>query len=120
MVVLGEKVLGVSLHGEAASVCRVVPCYVNASKFLAFPVSADSVVVLQGSKEVVSMPLIDILNAKVIYDDHKHDGVPLVLPQAGCGSTLIVAMLSESVGEQVVGQFTCLLEAADTFVSLRG
>ena len=76
---------------------------VNARKFHAISVSGDCVVVLQGSKEVISMRSIDILNAKVINDEQKHYGAPLMSPQAGCGSTLVVPMLSKSVGEQVIG-----------------
>jgi hypothetical protein len=98
---------------------RKVPCNVNAGTFGAIAISGYCVVVLQGSQEVFSMLVIDILNAKIVNDEYKHDGVPLMSPQAGCGNTLVVPMLSKSLREEVIGQFTSLCEAIDTFVDLK-
>ena len=80
MVIFGEKVMDVSLHGEVACTCGVIPGDVNTSKFAASPVGSDGVVFLEGSKEVLGMLAIDILDSKVVDNEDKHERTPLMMP----------------------------------------
>ena len=58
------------------------------------------------------------MDAKVIHNEHKNDGSPFVLPEAGCGGTLIVAMLGQMLSEEIIGQFASLFQPIDTLVDL--
>ena len=49
------------------------------------------------------MAATNVLDAKVIQDEHKDDGSPFVVPEAGCGVTLIVAMLGQVLSEEIIG-----------------
>ena len=80
MVIFGEKVINVSLHGEAACTRGVIPGDVNTSKFGASPVGSDGVVFLEGSQEVLGMSAIDVLDSKVVNNEDKHDRTPLMVP----------------------------------------
>ena len=52
--------------------------------------------------EIVALP--DIFNTKVIDKQAKHNGAPLVAPQARSVGALVVAMLLEKFFEENVGQ----------------
>ena len=51
-----------------------------------------------------------VLNPNVVHNKSEDDWLPLVLPKAKCGGALVIAMAKESLGEEVIGQFSHLLE----------
>ena len=54
----------------------------------------------------------------IIYNEYKDDGSPFVVPEAGCGGTLIVAMLGQMLSEEIIGQFTSLFQPINPFCDL--
>ena len=69
--------------------------------------------------KVVGMLDADIFDAKVIHNEHKNDGSPFVVPEAGRGGTLVVAMVGQMFGEQIIGKFAGLLQPKDTLCDLK-
>ena len=61
------------------------------------------------------MLVTNVLDAEVIHDEHKNDGSPFVVPEAGCSGTLIVAVLGQMLSEEIIGQFTSLFQPIDSF-----
>ena len=57
-----------------------------------------------------SVALTDILDTKVINKQAKHNGVPLLAPQASSGGTLVLAVPFEKFSEENVGQVPRLWE----------
>jgi len=60
-------------HGEFDRVCGVVPVEVEAAELCAGPINGDGVVTTEGGDEKVSSGLANILDAKVIDNESKHD-----------------------------------------------
>ena len=67
--------------------------------------------------EIVALP--KIFNTKVINEQEKHNGSPLVAPQARSGGALVVAMLIETFFEDNVGQGPRLWETIDAVADLK-
>ncbi len=65
------------------------------------------------------MPAFGVLNAEVVNNENKDDRAPLVTPEAWCDSTLVVTVLGQSCGEEVVSTFASLFEAVDAFVDFK-
>ncbi len=91
--VFEEELIDVTVHGQAAFACNVVPCNVDACKFTASPVGCDGIMHLKGMEEVVSMLASGVLNAEVVDNEDKHHWAPIVTPETRCGGTLIVAVI---------------------------
>ena len=96
----------------------VVPCDIDASNFLSQPIGGDFVGLLEGLEEVFGMVVANVLDSKVIHDEHKNDGSPFVVPEARHSGALVVAVGGKSFGEEVIGQFASLFEAIDAFCDL--
>ena len=78
------KVLDVVLHQEACFAIlldrSVVPFDVDAGIFCAFLIHDNLVVFFKCHLEVTSVAISDIFHSKIINNQHKGDGEPLVLP----------------------------------------
>ena len=64
---------------------------------------------------MLSVAFINILDAEVINDEHKHDGAPAMSPEAGCNCALIISVVMEARRQEIIGQLAGLLEAIYTF-----
>ena len=64
----------------------------------------DFVVLFEESLKMESVALSNIFNIKFINEQEKHNGAPLVAPQARSGGALVVAVLLVTFFEENVGQ----------------
>ena len=79
-----EQVLDVVLDIEACFPVliywSVVPFYVDVGILCAFPIHGNLIVLFKCHLEVTSVAISDIFHSKIINNQHKGDGEPLVLP----------------------------------------
>ena len=75
-----EDIGDVVLHDKTAGVLGVVPLEVDSGLKHAQPIFRDVVVCLDGVAKMDGMLFTDIFDAKVIDNESKHDGPPLVAP----------------------------------------
>ena len=61
-----------------AHACGVVPSDVDAGKFCSSPISGNRIGLLKCRKEVIGVSLSNVFDTKVIDDENKGDGTPLV------------------------------------------
>ena len=80
----------------------VVPAVVDPSKLFPFPVFRYLVVLVEDSKEMVSMFAANVFDTEVIDDEHKLDRAPNVAPESGRGSSFMVACSIEAFAEEVI------------------
>ena len=66
---------------------------------------------LESPSKVVQVGIADVLDREVVNDEGKHDGAPLVSPEAWSGGCFVVVEFGESVSEEVVCQDAGLGEA---------
>ncbi len=59
---------------------------------------------------MIQVGIADILDGKVVKNECKHDGVPLVAPETGGGGCLVVVKFGKAVSEEVVGKDACMGE----------
>lgn len=115
MSIFGEYVVDISFHGEAACAVGVVPCEVHSGEFSARPVGGNFVGFLEGGQEVVGMSAVAVFDAEIINNEYKKNWAPLVAPQSWGGGALEVSVFVQPLREEVVGKFSRLFEAIDTF-----
>ena len=60
----------------------------------------------------------NILDAKVINNKDRENGMPFVVPESRCDVTLGVSMVGEALGEEIVCQATRLFQSKDPFGDL--
>ena len=103
---LKEKVADVVLHGQAACAVAmassVVPAEVDPSKLFPLPVFRHFIVLVEDSKEMVSMFAANVFNTKVIDDEHKLYRAPNMAPESWRGSSLMSACSIEALAEEVI------------------
>ena len=58
----------------------------------------------EDSLEMESVALPDILDTKVTNKQEKHNGAPLMAPQAGSGGALVVAVLFETFSRRMLAR----------------
>ena len=80
VTVFGEDVSDVPIHGEAACLLGVVPREVDAGKFRACPIGGHFVGFLEGGEEMVGVSSFAVFDSKVIHNEDKDDGAPLMAP----------------------------------------
>ncbi len=114
MLVLGADIEDIARHGEAARVFgmnwAVVPFKCHAGKAGAINFFKDFVVLLESLAMMIQVGIAIVLNGKVLNDECKHDGVPLVAPEPGGGGCLVVVTIGKAVSEEVVSKDACLGE----------
>ena len=93
MVVYGEDVVNVAVHGQPGGTCCIVPRNVNTGKFGSCPISSDGVVFLQGRQEVICVVTANILYTKIINNEGESNGTPSVAPETWGSLHLVVSML---------------------------
>mgnify|MGYP006175787709 CR=1 FL=1 len=118
MIVFEEYICDVAFHGEMTHVVVVVPVEVDTRKLGSKPIGCYLIRLLEGLEEMVSMLTTDILDAKVINDKDKDNGMPFVVPESGCDVALGVSMLGKALGEEIVCQSTHLLQPIYPFGDL--
>ena len=96
------------LHREAACAVAVagatIPRKVNPCKFFALPILAHLAVFVEDVEEVPCMALADMLDTKIVHNEDKLDGAPLVSPQPWCCGGFEVPGGVEAFAQEVVGQ----------------
>ena len=63
------------------------------------------------------MVVSSVLDAKVIDNEDKHDRMPCMAPETWHSGALVVPMTGQTSGQQIVGKFSCLLEAIHALLS---
>ena len=94
---------------------RIVPFDVNAGIFCAFPIHVNLVVFFNCHLEVTSVAFSGLYHPKIINDQQKCDGAPLVAPQARGDRALVVAMLDNVFTEQIIGYLSTLGQTLVSF-----
>ena len=103
-----QKFLDVAWHGDVDGALVVVPVEADSTIKFAVPVDVQGVMFLESFEQVVGMLFSDIFDTEVIYDEGKTDGTGDVFPQAWGVGYFVVPMLGEALGEELVGEFSCL------------
>ncbi len=89
----------------------VVPFECHAGKAGAIDFFRDFVVLLESLAKMIQVGIVDILNGKVVNNEGKHDGVPLVTPETrGGGCLLVVVEFGKAVLDKVISKDACLGE----------
>jgi hypothetical protein len=104
------------------SVCQDLGCIsfeFHASKAGAIDFFRDFVVLLESLAKMIQVGITGLLNGKVFNNECKHDGAPLVTPETGCGSCLVVVKFGKAVSEEVVGKDACLRETVHAMVHFK-
>jgi hypothetical protein len=91
-------------------VWAVVPFECHTSKAGAINFFRDFVVFLEGPAKMIQVETAYVLNKKIVNNECKHDGVPLVMPETGGGGSLVVGKFGKAVLEEVVCKDACLGE----------
>ncbi len=63
---------------------------------------------LESLSKVIQVGVADVLNCEVVNNEGKHDGVPLVLPEAWGGGCFVVVKFGKAFTEEVVCEDTSL------------
>ena len=66
---------------------------------------------LESPSKVVQVGIADVLDCEVVNDEGKHDGAPLVSPEAWSGGCFVVVKFGEAFSEEVVCKDAGLGEA---------
>jgi len=104
VTILGEKLLYVVLHSEAARASVVVPFEIDACILCAVPIDGNVMVFAEDSGQVVSVVFSHVFDPKIVNDEAEHDGPPFVAPEAGSGGSFVVTFLFKARAELVVGE----------------
>jgi hypothetical protein len=114
MLVLGADVEDITQHGEAARAFSVnwavVPLKCHTGKAGAVNFLRDSVLLLESLAKMIQVGIANILDGKVVENECKHDGAPVVAPEPGGSGCLVVVKFSTVVSEEFVGKDACLGE----------
>jgi hypothetical protein len=114
MLVHGADVEYLTRHGKAARAFgvnwAVVPFKCHAGKVGAINFLRDFVVLLESLAKMIQVGIANVLDGKVVDNQCKHYGVPLVVPEPGGGGCLVVVKFGKAVTEEVVGKDACLGE----------
>ena len=105
-------------HGEFDRALGVVPVKVEATELGSGPVNGDGVVLAEGGDEKVGSGLANILDAKVIDNESKHDGFGGVDEEAGGVASLDETSRGEFAHKLLVGQEGGLGKAVHSAVNL--
>ena len=89
MLELGEEVVDVPGHAEAAAPVQVVPLDVNASQFVTSQIELDAMKFLEKVHEVVEVLDADVFDTKVVDNETELEGTPFVAPEARCGGCFV-------------------------------
>jgi hypothetical protein len=67
-------------------------------------------VLLESLAKMIQVGIANVLNGKVLNNECKHDGAPLVMPETRGGGCPLVVEFGEAVSEEVVSKDSCLGE----------
>ncbi len=114
MLIPGADVEDIARHGEAARAFgmnwAVVPLKCHTGKAGAIDFLRDFIVLPESLAKMIQVGIANVLDGKVIDNECKYDGVPLVAPETGGGGYLVVVEFGKGVLEEVFGKDTCLGE----------
>ncbi len=99
----------------------VLPYLVHHTHILSTVLTAHDnfVMLLESLAKMFQVGTAKVLDGKVINDECKHDGVPLVAPETGGGGCLIVVKFGKAVSDDVVGKDACLGETVHATAHFR-
>jgi hypothetical protein len=114
MLVPGADIDDVAWHGDAARAFgmnwAVVPFECRAGKSGAIIFFRDFAVLSESLAKMIQVGIANVLNGKVVNDECKHDGVPLVAPETSGGGCLVEVKFGKAVLKEVVSKDACLGE----------
>jgi hypothetical protein len=123
MCVPGAGIEDTARHGEAARAFgmnwAVVPFQCHTGEAGAVNFLRDFVVLLESLAKMIQVGIANVLDSKVVDDECKHGGVPLVAPETRGGGCLVVVKFNKAVLEKVVGKDACLGETAHATVHFK-
>ncbi len=106
--------MDVSWHGKAARAFGVNWAVVlfehHAGKVSAVNFLRDFVVIFESLAKMIQVGITNVLDGKVINNEYKHDGLPLVVPEPGGGGCFVAVKIGEAVSEEFVGKDASLGE----------
>jgi hypothetical protein len=76
-------------------------------------------VFLESLAKIIQVGITNVLNSKVIDNEFKHDGSPLVMPETGVGGCLVVVGFGKAVLEEVFSKDVCLGETVHAMVHFK-
>ena len=95
------KVCNVVIHGEADRALGVngvvVPLQINAGVKVSLPVLSEFILFGESLLEVYSVSFANVLNAKVVNEQAKHDWEPSVSPEPRCEGALVLVVKLEAL-----------------------
>jgi hypothetical protein len=92
-------------------VWAVVPFECPAGKAGAIDFFRDFAVFLEGLAKMIQVGIANVLNGKVVNNDYKNDGAPLVTPKTRGDGWLVVVKFGKVVLEEVVQKDACMGES---------
>ncbi len=108
MLVPGADIEDIARNGEAARACgvnwAVVSFECHTCKVGAIIFFRDFLVLLESLAKMIQMDIANVLDGKVVMNECKHDGAPLVVPETGGGGCLVVVKFGKAVWEEVVSK----------------
>jgi hypothetical protein len=122
MLVPGADIEDIAQHGEVSRAFgvnwAVAPFKRHAGKAGTINFFRDFVV-LQSLAKMIQVGIANVLNGKVINNECKHDGAPLVVSETGGGGCLVVVEFNKVVLEEVVSKDACLGETIHAMVHFK-
>ena len=101
VVVFHSKICNVVIHGEVDLALGVngvvVPLKINSGVKVSLPVLSEFIVFSESLLEVYGVSFANVLNAKVVNEQAKHDWAPSVLPETRCEGALVVVLNLEAL-----------------------
>jgi hypothetical protein len=114
MLVPGADIVDTAWHGEATQVFGMIWAVVSfechTCKAGAINFFRDFVVFLESLAKMIQVRITYVLSGKVVNDECKHGGAPLVPPETRGGGCLVVVEFGKAVSEEVVSKDACLGE----------
>ncbi len=114
MPVPGADIVDVSWHGKAARAFgmnwAVVLFEHHAGKAGAVDFLRGFVVLFESLAKMIQVGITNVLGGKVVNNECKHEGAPLVAPEPRGGGCFVVVKIGEVVLEEFVGKDACLGE----------
>ena len=101
MVAFQSKVCNVVIHGEADRALGVngvvAPLKINSGVKVSLPFFSEFIVFVKILLEVYFVSFANVIKAKVVNEQAKHDWVPSVTPEPWCEGALVLAVNLEAL-----------------------
>ncbi len=99
---MDEGVFDVPWHEEMHLALGIVPIKHKSKVSRSFPVGVNCVVLFQYAHEMLDVVLVNVLHAKVVDDECKTDGAPVVSPVPWHDLALLIPSFVELLSKEVL------------------